>query len=137
MGKFPSTGLLEKYSLQEEYGPILTAIKIGDVAAYETALMEAQALFIKKGMLIMMENLRIIAYRNLFKKTWIALGKTSRIKLAWFETAMNLRKVKITMPEIECFFANLVYKEWVKGYISAEHAMVVLSNTEPFPKISS
>lgn len=82
MGKFPSTGLLEKYSLQEEYGPILTAIKIGDVAAYETALMEAQALFIKKGMLIMMENLRIIAYRNLFKKTWIALGKTSRIKLA-------------------------------------------------------
>ena len=88
-------------------------------------------------MLIMMENLRLIAYRNLFKKTWVALEKASRIKLADFETALNLRNVKISMPEIECFFANLVYKEWVKGYISAEHALVVLHKTEPFPKISS
>ncbi|KAI5302271.1 COP9 signalosome (CSN) subunit [Ascosphaera atra] len=33
----------------------------------------------------------------------------------------------VEMDEVECFLANLIYKNLMKGYISRERSMVVLS----------
>jgi hypothetical protein len=89
-GKFPSETLLSKYGLQEEYSRILNAIKFGDIGTYEAALNAQQPQLIKKGMLIMMENLRLIAYRNLFKRVWVALNNVHQIKLDFFKRALEL-----------------------------------------------
>lgn len=37
--------------------------------------------------------------------------------------------------EAECSIANMIYKGYIKGYISREKAMVVLSAKDPFPKL--
>ena len=38
--------------------------------------------------------------------------------------------------EAECILVNLIYKGWIKGYVSHEHQMLVLSKALPFPQIS-
>lgn len=135
-GKFPTRALLVKYS-QEAYLPILMAIKQGDIGAFQSELERHQDDFIRTGIYIMMESLQLQAYRNLFKKTYQLLGQ-SQVPLQCFLTALQCVGVtQVDMEELECLMVNLIAKGWVKGYISHEHRMIVLSKkTSPFPKIS-
>jgi len=135
-GKFPTRALLEKYS-QEAYLPILMAIKQGDIGAFQSELERHQDDFIRTGIYIMMESLQLQAYRNLFKKTYQLLGQ-SQIPLQRFLASLQCVGVtQVDMEELECLLVNLIAKGWMKGYISHEHKMIVLSKkTSPFPKIS-
>jgi len=40
------------------------------------------------------------------------------------------------MPELECVLSNLIYKGWVKGYVSSTKKVLVLSKQNPFPKLN-
>ena len=132
-GKFPSRNLLEKYS-QTNYIPLLEAIKQGDIRTFEAELRRNQDLFITAGILIMMQNLVLVAYRNLFKKTYLIL-KQSQIPLQRFVTALGVVGGGVEMDGLECVLVTLIAKGWVKGYISHEKAMIVLRKVDPFPKI--
>ena len=37
--------------------------------------------------------------------------------------------------EIECVLANLIYKGYIKGYISHQHGKLVVSKGNPFPSL--
>ena len=41
------------------------------------------------------------------------------------------------MDGVECIAANLIYRKFVKGYISHQHRVAVLSKADPFPPLSS
>jgi len=43
---------------------------------------------------------------------------------------------KLDREETECYVANMIYRGWIKGYISRERGMVVLSAKEGFPRIA-
>jgi hypothetical protein len=85
----------------------------------------------------MMESLLLQAYRNLFKKTYQLLGQ-SQVPLQRFMASLQCVGVtQVDMEELECLLVNLISKGWMKGYLSYEHKMIVLSKkTSPFPKIS-
>ena len=47
--------------------------------------------------------------------------------------ALARRLESVDRDEVECALANMIYKGLVKGYISRERAMVVLSKAGAFP----
>ena len=56
--------------------------------------------------------------------------------LALFRTALAVAGTEVAQEEAECLVANMVYKGLMRGYISHEKQMVVLSNTNPFPRLA-
>ncbi len=40
------------------------------------------------------------------------------------------------MDEIECVIANLIYKGYMKGYMSHQKKILVVSKADPFPAIT-
>lgn len=42
----------------------------------------------------------------------------------------------VPVEEAECLVANMIYKGLMRGYISHEKQMVVLANTNAFPKLA-
>lgn len=134
-GKFPTNALLQKYKLQE-LSEILRCIKTGNIGGYSAAINANQDKFIQQGIYIMMETLKILAYKNLFAKTLAILQKT-QISLSYFITAIKASGVEeVEMGEVECILANLIYKKWIKGYMSSAKKILVLSKEVPFPRIS-
>lgn len=42
----------------------------------------------------------------------------------------------VPIEEAECLVANMIYKGYLKGYISHERQMVVLAKTAAFPRLA-
>jgi nuclear mRNA export protein PCID2/THP1 len=45
--------------------------------------------------------------------------------------------VEMDLDECECVLANLIYRKYVKGYISHKARTLVLSKQQPFPPLNS
>ena len=58
-------------------------------------------------------------------KPHISLGYVARA-FAWLDIRMDL-------DEIECIIANLVFRGYIRGYISHTRRVLVLSKSNPFP----
>ena len=54
-----------------------------------------------------------------------------------FQKVLQWQGVEIDLDEVECIVANLIYRKYLKGYISHSHRVVVVSKQDPFPKLSS
>ena len=53
---------------------------------------------------------------------------------------MPLRCLAVTgidmdVDEIECVLANLIFKGYLKGYLSHQHSKLVVSKAGPFPPL--
>jgi hypothetical protein len=46
-----------------------------------------------------------------------------------------LQGVEMDMDEVECVAANLIYRKFVKGYISHKSKVMVVAKAEPFPPL--
>jgi len=66
---------------------------------------------------------------------WVASGKSSRIPIAMFHTALAISGIDVSEEEAECLVANMIYRNFMKGYISHEKQMVVLATTNAFPRV--
>lgn len=134
-GKYPNKRLLERYG-RGEVGVVLDAIRKGDVGGFERELGRRQDGFIRTGMLIMMQGLELLTYRNLFKKTALILNQ-SQIPFQRFHSALTTVEASVSPDQLECILVSLIAKGWIKGYISHEHKVIVLNKkTSAFPRIS-
>ncbi|KAI3648092.1 hypothetical protein MP228_005946 [Amoeboaphelidium protococcarum] len=86
---------------------------------------------------LVLERAMLVCWRNLLKRVYVANDKSSRMPLDHIAIALSLfePQFKLSGIEIECVVANLIYKNMVKGYISHEKQILVLSNKEPYPKV--
>ncbi|KAK1921566.1 hypothetical protein DB88DRAFT_506415 [Papiliotrema laurentii] len=137
-GSFPTTALLSLHPrLEELYTPFIEAIKSGNVAAYDQALEWAQPRLVGMSVYLVVERAREGCLRMLFKRAWIASDKSSRIPLTTFQTALSLHHIDADADEVECMVANMIYRGFMKGYISHERQIAVLAKTAPFPTLAS
>ena len=67
---------------------------------------------------------------------WAVSGKTTRISVTDFHTGLRLSGTDVSVEEAECLVANMIYKGYMRGYISHEKQMVVLANTNAFPRLA-
>jgi COP9 signalosome complex subunit 12 len=59
----------------------------------------------------------------------------TRIPLSMFHRALATSGTDIVPEEAECLVANMIYKGFMRGYISHEKQMVVLAQTGAFPRV--
>lgn len=63
----PQRNLLEKYDLLQ-FWELVQGVQSGDVRRLNVAMQHHQKFFVQCGIYLLLEKLKVIAYRNLFKK---------------------------------------------------------------------
>ncbi|GFR21356.1 PCI domain-containing protein 2 [Trichonephila clavata] len=140
LGVMPSMFLLQKYELIQ-FAEVVRAVRDGDLQRFGKALEASEDFFIKWGIRLVLEKLKTIIYRNLFKKVYL-LFQNHIIPVSAFKAALNFKKEydddeEIDEEEVLCILSNLIHENKIKGYISYQHMKVVLSKQNAFPALSS
>ncbi|KAG8291143.1 PCI domain-containing protein 2 [Homalodisca vitripennis] len=132
----PTREVLKKYDLLQLW-EVVVAVKRGCISELSNAMQQHQTFFIKSGIYLIIEKLKIITYRNLAKKVYLFV-KTPQMSMLTLLVALQLMdNTSIELEEAHCILANLINEGKVKGYISIQHQKVVLSKIDPFPKLTS
>ncbi|XP_076839312.1 PCI domain-containing protein 2 [Brachyhypopomus gauderio] len=136
LGHMPTNQLLRKYDLMQ-FVDVTKAVSDGNLLLLNEALSKHETFFIRCGIFLILEKLKIITYRNLFKKVYHLL-KTHQLPLDAFLVALRMMQVEeVDIDEVQCILANLIYMGHIKGYISHQHQKLVVSKQNPFPPLSS
>lgn len=145
LGRFPKRGVLERNGL-ERLGRIAAATASGDIRLFNKELAEQEEELIQLGTFLVVEKLKLVAYRNLARGVYdivaeqmVQAGKPEqRFKqdLTPYERAFRWQD-DCDADESLCILARLVYIGAIRGYISEEHRKLVFSKDAPFPPVSS
>jgi COP9 signalosome complex subunit 12 len=114
---------------------LFTAIHTGNIRLFDSHFTEYSPVFLRRRVFLAIERSRQCCLRTLFQRAVTEYTGT-RIPMEVFETALRVGGDPLDREETECFVANMIYRGWIKGYISRERGIVVLSAKEGFPKIS-
>ncbi|TMW68715.1 hypothetical protein Poli38472_006183 [Pythium oligandrum] len=135
LGVMPSPRLIQEYSLDEYIG-LTEAIRIGNLRLFNEYLDQYQDKFIQQGVYLLIEKLRLVLLRNLFKKVYL-IRQSHQLRFRDFQTALeSVTGAPMEMDEIECILANLIFKGYMKGYMSHQKKVLVVSKAQPFPPIT-
>ena len=96
---------------------------------------ENQDFFLHKGVYMLFEKLKLLAYRNLFFRFYKLSGESFKISVTDLTKLVSSLGVDMGINEMECILANLIYRGFIKGYISHSHKKLVVSKTNPFPPV--
>ncbi|KAB1267569.1 PCI domain-containing protein 2 [Camelus dromedarius] len=136
LGHMPTIELLKKYHLMQ-FAEVTKAVSEGNLLLLNEALAKHETFFIRCGIFLILEKLKIITYRNLFKKVCLLL-RTHQLSLDAFLVALKFMQVEdVDIDEVQCILANLIYMGHIKGYISHQHQKLVVSKQNPFPPLST
>ncbi|KAF5306500.1 hypothetical protein FQR65_LT07328 [Abscondita terminalis] len=136
LGYIPSRQVLEKYDLSQLW-ELVQAVCQGNLRLFDEIMEKHENFFIKCGIYLIVEKLKIIAYRNLFRKVYLILN-THQIPVEALQSALvYLGQTDVDLDETECIVANLIFEGKIKGYISRQHRKVVVSKQNPFPSLIS
>ncbi|KAB0403181.1 hypothetical protein E2I00_015000, partial [Balaenoptera physalus] len=146
LGHMPTIELLRKYHLMQ-FAEVTKAVREhsrpgrcsdcvcasvpppseGNLLLLNEALAKHETFFIRCGIFLILEKLKIITYRNLFKKVYLLL-KTHQLSLDAFLVALKFMQVEdVDIAEVQCILANLIYM----------HQKLVVSKQNPFPPLST
>lgn len=138
-GLLPSDKLFELNPNLTVYDVLKNAIREGDLFTFDKTFNDNQTLFIQWGTWLVVERCRMLVVRSLFKKIWEIMEKPSRLPLEVLQKGLAVAtgKASVSLDEVSCLVVNLIDKSYMKGYISFEKQVLVLSNTKAFPSLKS
>ena len=102
----PPARLLEKYDLLQ-YSGIVRALRAGNVRAFNAQLEAQREFFVGHGVYLILEKLKLIAYRNLTHRVQLVL-ETNKLPLRHVTAALQWLGDDIDADEVECLIANLI-----------------------------
>lgn len=140
-GKIPSAALLSKYKLPE-YEGLSEAVRTGNLRLFNQSFAQYETLFRKRGLYLLLERLKWLVYRTLFKRTYSIvrpMGGPSVCSLTALQSALSACEVALDLDEVECIVANLIFLKLVRGYLAIQNnrSFCILSQKEPFPSLAS
>ncbi|CAH1173774.1 unnamed protein product [Phaedon cochleariae] len=135
LGYVPSRYVLEKYDVIQ-FWDLVQAVCQGNLRLFDELLEQHETFFIKCGIYLIVDKLKIVAYRNLFRKVYLILN-THQIPVESLQSALEYLGQDVDLDETQCIVANLIYDGKIKGYISHQHRKVVVSKQNPFPPLTS
>lgn len=136
LGQMPKKTLLRKYDLLA-FEEVSSSVCAGDIRRLTAVMDKHEHYFIKCGIYLILEKLKIIAYRNLFKKVYV-IKNTHQLPISSFTAALRWMEVdEVDDDETACIIANLICDNRIKGYISYQHKKLVVSKQNPFPQLSA
>ena len=131
LGVMPADAVSSVYGLHA-YVQLGRATALGDVRTFESVMKDNQITFIRLGVYLVLEQVKALCYRSLFKRIYTLTGQT-RLRLSLFKAALNWLGEDIDLDEVECIIANLIFQRKIKGYISHEKRTLIISKDVPFP----
>lgn len=131
LGVMPSDAVRTKYGMTA-LRTLGVAVQRGDLRSYELTMRKHQRSFIRMGIFLVLEQVKIIAYRNLFKRIYL-IKDNAHLWLGVLESVMRYLGEDADLDEIECIVANLIFQGHVKGYLSHQRRHLILSKVNPFP----
>lgn len=136
LGFMPKKEILQTYDVLQ-FHELAESLKEGNVRKFDKVIEKHESFFIKCGIYLLVEKLKFIVYRNLFKKVYFIKG-THLLDLAAFQSALGfVGETNISMDETHCIVANLIFEGKIKGYISHSHNKLVVSKQNPFPSLNT
>jgi tetratricopeptide (TPR) repeat protein len=137
-GVLPSKNLLNYHSsISETYSGMINAIHSGNVKEFEHCLRKQEKVLIRHNTYLTIEKCKLLCMRRLFKKVYIIEGMPTRMDVDSFRHALNFVAMNLDNDEVECLLAVMIEKGYIRGYISHEKRVVVLSASNAFPDITS
>ncbi|KAL4433578.1 hypothetical protein ABPG75_000019 [Micractinium tetrahymenae] len=141
LGHLPSPALVAAHQLHQ-YEPIIAAMRSGDVKLFNDTMDAQQFRFIQEGTYLLLEKLRYAVFRRLLRKVHAVHAKLepekrAQIPLAQFQAALATQGLELDMDEVECIAANLIFRKYVKGYLSHKAKVMVVAKTDPFPPLDT
>lgn len=131
LGILPSPDIGRVYGLHE-FVELGEAVRVGNIQQFNQIMDTYQSLFIQLGVFLVLEQVKILVYRNLFKHIY-HLANTTRLNILIFEAALQSMGEEGDLDEIECILSNLIYQGRIKGYLNHEKRYLIVSKTDPFP----
>lgn len=140
--------------LDDLYAPFISAIRKGDIREYDETLDRQERRLVELNLWLTLEKARELCIRGLFRRVyvypfyfeiigltllsyrWVSSDKSTRIPVSMFHTGLQVAGSDVPMEEAECLVANMIYRGYMRGYISHEKQMVVLANTNTFPRLA-
>ncbi|KAJ2934532.1 hypothetical protein H1R20_g2551, partial [Candolleomyces eurysporus] len=116
--------------------PFIRAIRAGDLQAYDRALETGEHRLLELNLWLTLEKARELCLRGLFRKVWLAADKSTRMPISMFHMGLKIAGIETDVEEAECYVANMIYKGFIRGYISHEKQMVVLAMNNSFPRVA-
>ncbi|CAG0892196.1 unnamed protein product [Darwinula stevensoni] len=136
LGRLPKQSLLHKYQL-EEFSSVTEAVRLGDLRSLSESLDRNQGFFISCGIYLILEKLKIITMRNLFKKVYLLCGR-HQVEIGAIESMLQWMGMDdVDTAETQCLLANQINDGLIRGYISHQHNKLVVSKQNPFPPLAS
>ncbi|CCI50016.1 unnamed protein product [Albugo candida] len=136
LGIMPSPQLMSSYAL-DEYNGLTEAIRCGDLRSFNTYLERYQDKYIQQGVFLLIEKLRLVVFRNLLKKVYL-IRQSHQLRFSDLQLACSfVTDEAMDMNELECILANLIFKGYIKGYMSHQKKILVVSKAQPFPPITT
>lgn len=132
-GSLPTEAMLKRYNMIWFQG-IAAAIKSGNLYLFNQAVDQHVEFFIRKALYLAVEKMRPLVYRSLCNKV-ATIMESNKIPLEHIRLALKLCKVEMHRDEIECILANLIFNNYIKGYVSHKVGYLVLSKKNPFPQL--
>lgn len=129
--------------LQALYQPLFDAIRGASLQQFNATLASPQheKFLVQKGLYAAVESFRPILLQSILKRLYLIKEKSTRLSLQDVEKTMAFAGLEMdeedSAAECEWLVAGLIARGFVKGYISHERQILVLSNVAPFPKIST
>ncbi|PCH40986.1 hypothetical protein WOLCODRAFT_70573 [Wolfiporia cocos MD-104 SS10] len=135
-GHMPSRELLDRFPVLDDlFSPFLAAVRTGNIRAYDAALDRFERRLVDLNLYLTLERARELCIRGLFRRVWVASEKNTRIAVSSFHAGLQCAGMDVSVEEAECYVANMIYKGLMRGYISHEKQMVVLSAAAAFPRL--
>jgi nuclear mRNA export protein PCID2/THP1 len=148
LGVMPTSVVAKTYGMTELYELSLAARR-GDIASFDRLMGAHQQAFLRIGVYLLLEQVKVLSYRCLLKRLYLIGNANTRISLITVASIMNSLQGQgqsqnqgqgdaddldtVDIDEVECIVANLIYAGKVKGYISHQKSFLVLSKQDPFP----
>lgn len=131
MGYLPPTEILDKYNMYC-YKDIVLALRTGNLGLFDRAVQKHQEFFIGNALYLVLENIRPLVYRALCRLVFRSTN-SHKIKVDLMVSCLKRSGVLMERAEVECILANLIFNNYIKGYIAHKAGYLVLSKKDPFP----
>ena len=145
LGRFPSKALVDRTPEMDRFTELAAAVADGNIQRFDKEFKKQETALIHTGTYLVVEKLRVIAYRNLCRVVYGLVaaeidraGRTDhRHKQNWkpYEDAFAWQD-GFDCDETICMLANLIYIGAIRGYMSDEHRKIVFSKDAAFPPLA-
>lgn len=136
LGYMPPKAFVEKYNLPV-FWELILAVKEGNLKIFEEVFEANRRYFIDMGLYLAIENLRLLTYRNLFKRIYLA-QRSNKINVSCFQAGLQLMTHEdVDASKTRMLIATLIYSNTMKAYLSYQRDMVIFYSENAFPRLSN